>query len=370
MDYTEIRNQSILLGHLSFAKMGKEYEIYYDETNNSRLFKITDEGFNYDVKAYFILGGLIFEKGDLPSEESLSRLYDDLELQKNIKEIKFKHIKQGAVNFLDFLTKPRGQKLIDWLFKNDYWIHYAFRDNFYYSIVDIIDSMEESAFGGIDFNRELKNKLYTNIQADKQTFLKILRRFGYPNIVDQVDFIEAVIEWIEKMNQMDDFLLEYIRQSIKRHRKKSLVLLKNNREAVTIESYDDLYRQRILLFAYSEHTFDQEDVVEKRLKDPPMQISGQSINYKFVDSKDSQLVQLSDITVGILRMWLGYLEGKTIDELVKDFNNLNLKVKEVITQFQIILNKSLEENIAFKLGISSNDFEQKVAFFLNYNFSK
>lgn len=370
MDYDKIRNDSIRFCNLSFLKMNKEYQIYYDETNNSRLFKITDEGFNYDEKAYFILGGLIFEKENLPSDESIKELFDSLELQDNMKEIKFKHIKQKAENFIEFLTKPRGQKFVEWLFKNKYWVHYAFRDNFYYSIVDIIDSMEESAFLGLEYNRELKNTLYTYIKADKTKFLNILRQFGYPNITDQIGFIETIIDWIEMINQTDNFNLELIRQSIKSYKKQSLIFLNNNQESVTIKGYDDIYRNRIYMFANAKHTFDNENIVESKINNTPVKVSGKTVKYKFIDSKDSQLVQLSDITVGILGMWLEYLERKTVKELALHFNKLSSKEKESLMRFQIILKRSLEENIAFKLGISSDDFEQKIAFFLDFDFTR
>lgn len=58
MDYSEIRKIAIELGDLSKEKMDKNYQMYYDETNNPRLFRITEEGFNFSEKAYFILGGL------------------------------------------------------------------------------------------------------------------------------------------------------------------------------------------------------------------------------------------------------------------------------------------------------------------------
>lgn len=71
MDYQNIRLAAIEMGGLSLKKMNKTYEMFFDETNNPRLFRITEEGFNIDDKAFFILGGLVFEKTKSPQRRLL-----------------------------------------------------------------------------------------------------------------------------------------------------------------------------------------------------------------------------------------------------------------------------------------------------------
>lgn len=370
MDYSEIRKIAIELGDLSKEKMDKNYQMYYDETNNPRLFRITEEGFNFSEKAYFILGGLALEKEKMPSKEYIDKLFDSLKLQGNTKEIKFKHVQQEAADFLELTKKSRVRTLIDWLYRNNYWIHYSYRDNFYYSIVDIIDSMEESSYGGINLNRELKNELYRNIKKDKDTFHTLLRRFEYPNIKNQKEFIESIILWIEEMNFESNFSLEYLRQSLKNYREASLVYLEDNKDFITIEDYSDIYRHLIVLFNKSNLTFDKEDFIEKKLQIDSIEISGEKLsNYDFIDSKNEKLIQLSDLTVGILRYWMEYLEGETIEDMENEFVHLGTIQKETMVKFQEILNRSLLENIAFKHGSGSNDFEDKLNFFYEYNFT-
>ena len=65
MDYTGMIENIASLHNI--PNMDKEYVLYYDETNNARVFKLTEEGFNFDEHAYFILGGLAFEKGKINS---------------------------------------------------------------------------------------------------------------------------------------------------------------------------------------------------------------------------------------------------------------------------------------------------------------
>lgn len=369
MDYQNIRLAAIEMGGLSLKKMNKTYEMFFDETNNPRLFRITEEGFNIDDKAFFILGGLVFEKNKKPSEKVINDLYKSFNLQNNVEEIKFKNIQQKAKTFLELLEKPKVRTFIEWIYENDYWIHYSYRDNFYYSIVDIIDSMDESSFGGLSFNRELKNNLYLMIKTDKNYFLNLLRQFNYPNITNQKAFVEKIITWIETMNFDDNFFLEYLRQSLKSYRKSSLIYLENNKNLITIEDYSDIYINLIVMYSQSKLIFDEEDYIEKKIQEQSLKIGEKNLsNYRFIDSKESKLVQLSDLTVGILRFWMRYLEGKTIEELNNDLESLNYNQKKTMKQFQAILYKSLLKNMAFKHGSGSNDFEEKLNAFYEYDF--
>jgi len=60
MDLTKHYELAVELGQLE--KTDKEYRFFYDETNNPKIFKLNEDGFNYDDSAYFILGGLVLEK--------------------------------------------------------------------------------------------------------------------------------------------------------------------------------------------------------------------------------------------------------------------------------------------------------------------
>lgn len=85
----------------------RNYDLYYDETNNPRTFTLTDKGFSYDESAFFILGGIGFtnEKGTKAPE--IADLFAEFKLQGNMSEIKFRHIQQGAKNLGDLITKKR-----------------------------------------------------------------------------------------------------------------------------------------------------------------------------------------------------------------------------------------------------------------------
>ena len=225
MDYTGMIENIASLHNI--PNMDKEYVLYYDETNNARVFKLTEEGFNFDEHAYFILGGLAFEKEKILQQSITDELVDNLKLQSNMREIKFKHIQQKSKNFIELLSKPKFKIFVEWLEKNNCWIHYTYLDNFYFSIVDIIDMLPESAIGGLNFSRDLKNSLYYYIKKDKDWFVNFMKYFEYPNVTNQEQFINELLSWIERFNPtIEDFNMEYIRQSLKAHKKEDLILLK------------------------------------------------------------------------------------------------------------------------------------------------
>ena len=59
MDYTDIRKLAIEFSGLS--GMDDTYTFYYDETNNSRKFRITEKDFNSSKDEDFVIGGLVYE---------------------------------------------------------------------------------------------------------------------------------------------------------------------------------------------------------------------------------------------------------------------------------------------------------------------
>ena len=91
MDYTVIRNSTIELSNLS--GMDDTYTFYYDETNNSRKFRITEKDFNSSKDEDFVIGGLVYEGEG--REFNLNELFQSFKLQANVKEVKRQHIAPG-----------------------------------------------------------------------------------------------------------------------------------------------------------------------------------------------------------------------------------------------------------------------------------
>ncbi|WP_281738664.1 DUF3800 domain-containing protein [Enterococcus dispar] len=368
MDYTI--NYGFIKENGNVTNMNEPYMLFYDETNNPRTFRLNDTGFNVDESEYFIVGGVGFKTLNDADTAPVDKLFHGLRLQSNATEAKFKHIQQNAKDFLSLMAKPKVRCFLDWLNGIETaFIHYSFVDNFYYAIVDIVDSTDESWFMGPDFNRELKGQLYSLIKEYKDWFIELLIEVDYPNIKNHQYFITQVVEWLWTVNISDDFHLEYLRQSLKSYRNKNLVFLEDNRDGVAIDDYSGFYANCIVTYKNAYHLFDHETKIEELLNDNSIEIDCEHLkNYSFVDSKDYRMIQISDLIVGILRMWMAFLEDKNVQQIVMALKSATSEQKEYISKLQQLMRKSLQISTGFKHGIGSNDFEIKMATFIDYQF--
>lgn len=368
MDYRKIYEINRDLNGLKDTDLS--YSLYYDETNNPRTFILSDTGFNYDESAYFILGGIGFTFPVSPDAPTIVDLYKKFGLQKSATEIKFKHIRQGADDLVNLLIKPRAQVLLDWLLQTkEIFIHYNFLDNFYFSIVDIIDSLDHAGLLRKEFNRDLKDSLFTLLTQDKKWFVNLMIEVNYPNIRDVKRFVEEIISKIEEINPYgEDFILEYLRQILKSARNKGLPLLQDNVDGELIDNFSLIYAQSIWNFPKATHLFDHEFEIEKILQDNSVEFDGTKLNYDWEDSKNNKLLQLSDLVVGILRYWTAFLNETPLDELDGRLKSLSNEQRIGLKKLQTVMIDSLNVNSAFKIGIASNNFELKVLFFLGYDF--
>lgn len=351
--------------------MNRKYRMYFDETGNARKFRITDEGFNSDEKEYFILGGLASKK-EIPLHK-VEYLFDKFKLKESQQEIKFKHITYKAKDFLELLEKPLVQELIDWIFDNNYWIHFQLFDNFYYGIVDIVDSLEIQV---TDFNtqRELKTALFNALKANRDETLNIFRKYDYPNVETPKEFLEDILvlikdyrgseDYVETLRGGNTYIFEILEHFIQKSMESDLVFLQANIPRLLIDEYYQLYLTRITNFKNSKLIFDHEVEVERHFSE----IGVKAKNFKFVDSnpfkaqnegkyideKTHKLVQVSDLIVGVLRM---YFKHATLDagkhfEKLRQVLGINSIQEEYYKKFITILNRSVNENLMFRMYVT------------------
>lgn len=99
--------------------------------------------------------------------------------------------------------------------------------------------------------------------------------FEYPNVTNQEQFINELLSWIERFNPtVVDFNMEYIRQSLKAHKKEDLILPTSNKAGVMIENYYSVYANSIVSYYNSEHIFDEEYTIQEKLEESPVEFSG------------------------------------------------------------------------------------------------
>lgn len=368
MDYEMLYEFSRMLNGTTNTE--RNYDLYYDETNNPRTFTLTDKGFSYDESAFFILGGIGFtnEKGTKAPE--IADLFAEFKLQGNMSEIKFRHIQQGAKNLGDLITKKRTIVFLDWLNSTErVFIHYNYVDNFYFSIVDIVDSLNYSELLGQGFNRELKDALFDVLTKDKEWFVHLMIDLKYPNITDINLFVTSIASRINEINPAgENFYQEYLRQILNGMKNKNLPFLEENVDGQLIDNFSQLYAQSVYSLPYSNHLFDLETKIKEILQDEPIMFGDKKLNYDWEDSKNNQMLQLSDLTVGILRYWTSFLNETPFEELNNKFRAMTVLQRQEIEKLQSVMNKSLRISSAFKIGTGSNSFERKVSFFLDYDF--
>lgn len=361
MDYTEIRKLAIEFSGLS--GMDDTYTFYYDETNNSRKFRITEKGFNSSKDEDFVIGGLVYEGEN--RQFNLDKLFQLFKLQSNVKEVKRQHIAPGKT-FLECINSPKLRLLLKWILDNDVYIHFMAMNNLYFGIVDIVDSLTDdtklSALP-LDYISLMKNVLYKYINADIEYIHSIFLKYNYPNIQpDNVQpFCEDFIAWIENIsveNEREYFGLESVCQLLKTARKKdNLCFLSYNEDLILMNGYEGLYIQPIYMFPYSQHIFDEEVEIINKLKVFPISVDNQVLcNYAFVKSESSRWIQLSDVIIGILGKMFLYANSKSKSEIINENIKLNDMQKENISLLKSLVDKSEKKCLAF-IHFTANFYE-------------
>lgn len=366
-DITLIRDKNIQMHGLK--NVDKNYTFYYDETNNPKKFRITSEGFNVSESDFFILGGIVYRSESHIPDEKVDALFAKLITQHNMKEIKFRQASNGAKDFYSTMKAKKIALVLKWLEENNIWIHYSYRDNLYYGIVDLIDTLEDIFLLPFGIVVKMKTVLYKYIKLDQEGFINILRSYNYPNISDVDGFVWSVLDWLfekEFDDWEEDFLIEYLRQSLKSKRKDGLPLLENNINFELISSFEDIYLNRIIIFCNSFHYFDEEATIKEKLSDLHLTLNDRQLNnYEFLHSHENKFTQVSDIVVGIIRNWLSYINKSSIEEIQEDISNCIGEELDNVIRFVDILKNSQKENRAFEHWSIDLHTAEKISSFLD-----
>lgn len=361
-DVGEIRKYTKMLA--PSADFDGVYTFYYDETNNIRKFHLKEYDFNSAFSNNFVLGGLVHE-GSAPD---IQPLIDSFQLQKSVKEVKFKHIAKGG--FLDCLKSNKLVLFLKFIKSSDLYIHYSSLNILYWSLVDIVDSAishsEVSQQLGCQFANTLKNDLYKLSKIEIDSVILLFRKFGYPNIKE-----DAVLPFIEELSglfigYLDDmdfhFGLESLRQILKEAKKKgSLPFVMDKEDFVLIKDFSHFYLRPIYMFNNSMHIFDNEDSIAELLAGYKIVDDSKEVNnYSFVDSQSNQLTQLSDILVGLIGKLHGYLNTSSRDKINSDFCQLNLTQSENIDLLLNLIDEAHDKNIGFLHATDSYEEMSKI----------
>ena len=336
---------SVLNGIDTLENIAKDF--YYDETNNYRKVHLKDTKLNFEGDGDFVLGGVVVDKN---IEFDFTNLHKQIKLDKSAKEMKFKHIAKG--DFLKVIASKKLKTVLEFIVSNGISIHLQRLNIFYWSIIDIIESVMPELSREMTLNHiHIKNSFYRILIAKKNDTLKILNEFSYPDVESEnlslfyTKLIDIVKDNIDSNNIMDFILLKVLEIGSKQE---EAVFIQNEERGILLDDFSTFYRYRALMFPNSYHYFDNEILIEEKLSNFDNTFNGKKLdNFSFVDSQQANMIQLADVTVGYFARLFNFCKGKSSQELNAIRKKLGKNELEVLKLSKIIIDSSDKENTAY-----------------------
>lgn len=322
-------------------------QIFYDETNNFRKFRLDEMGLNAPNDP-FVLGGIALGEGKF--------LEGWVDLRKAIgaqaTDLKLKHIAKG--DFEATLAERRLSLVLQWLIDTGTMTHYNVLDPLYFAILDIIDSLQADDRFDIDpVHQELKGELHYAVLQDLPAFLKLMHGYGFPDVPREkaCEFLNDVDRFVRSRVPEDrnaaTFLLKQTLRKASRVRDLELAFLHDNESGELITNLAHWFMHSVYTFKNAIHVFDEETEVQKYLGKFDIYDGNRRVAYSFCNSKASVGVQASDIVAGLFGRYFRYLNAHSIRELVtreKDYTDIQ---KENLARLRMIVQRSM----AFSWGL-------------------
>lgn len=156
------------------------------------------------------------------------------------------------------------------------------------------------------------------------------------NIDDFLNFCLKIVH--QGLNKIDDRFLDTRKELVdlliivfQNSRAKELSFLETNEDLqyTLIDNFAEFYRHRTWLFIYSKHTFDEEKHVSPKLTSSVQYYKGDKIlNYIFADSLSEDMIQVSDIIVGILGKYFTFINQVNSSNIEAELATLNSMQKD------------------------------------------
>jgi hypothetical protein len=348
------------------ADFDSEFRFYYDETNNIRKFYVQENDFNSSFDLNFVLAGIVVEN-NIPD---FTTFLDSLKLQSNIKEIKFKHIAKGTLT--ECLKSKKLSSFFKLLAESDLYIHYSIINIFYYSIVDIVDSAISNSpaalKAGLQFAMNLKNDLYKLSKFEKESVIELFYSYQYPNIKKEsiLGFVRDLTGLFQKYENTQEFHfgLTSLKQILNESEKiESLPFIMNETDYILLKDFSQFYLRPLYTFKNSKHFFDREDQIEPIIDSFKLVDKGTIFKpYRFIDSKEDMLIQLSDILTGFIGKFSEFINTHSKKEIMVIVKTLDDIQKRNLCLYLNILEKSNNKNVGFFHHVTSIDYLNKVRF--------
>lgn len=351
MDYTKLRKTAIDFACAKCSIDPKCFDLkntfYYDETDNIKKFRIRESGFNVASDCHFVLGGVTTECNI--TFEELKNVWG-FQNDNDILEIKSTNKSVFKGSFADILKSSKLSSFIQLLIEKSCYIHFYNLNILYYSLVDIVDSVSNTDL--LPFYDQMKTMLYLIFKEDLTSSASLLYKYNYPNIKDSelLNFLKDIIILIDSYSNSENHLEYAIPLCIlKKHiqfglQQNALPFIQDNVDHEPIEGLGDFYLQKLYMYPYAKHVFDNEEYIKGVFDNKSIEIDGHSINnYCFVDSKSNVLIQVSDLIVAILKRYFKFCD-RSKESVDSDINHFTDQQMNSFVMLNKILKNSLDYN--------------------------
>lgn len=347
--------QERLVDSEAYRKRGLSYT---DETNNLVKFRVKNNSFNTDNR-YFLRGGIFIptknpHSMDNKIQKDISNLFNqfDKDFQdrfKTAREVKYRLLVTGKRNdLIKILLNENIQKIIHWMYVNNYLIHYGIVDNIYYSIADMLEPLIKTSS---DENYPIKEAwLFKSavteiVYKNKTEFISLIQKYNLPNL--QPISIEPFYNDLKRFinNHIEELTDESLIQDTLIFLKKEFdfdtaeTLLSGNKENVLIDKYIETYTVWVSSFPRSYYVIDKQKVVEDEFKE--LHIPKRLAIFRDSQSRNKgKGLQLADCIVNILKVYIDYINSLTPEKILTI--NKERKNNSAMVELAMILRRSRE----------------------------
>lgn len=346
-----------------------KYYFYYDESGNIRKLHIDKNNFNVEICDYFVLGGLVFS--EKPEEQVIIREKFQKYMPLPNEELKCNYICTKSKNFLDVLKQEKLNKFLDFCLEQNFIIHYEVLNFLYWSIVDVIDSINvEIGVNDKNVLDNIKNLLYLVCKENYKQLASFFSQYNYPNLKENTksDFLKGIISFTKNSKILNYSEKAILLQFLEIGFASELIFIKNNPDNILLDDFLSFYVDGIEKNLNSFHVFDEENEIQNIIKSYDLKIiENNSVfdNYVFKNSKDDFYLQLSDVIVGLIRKFRKYLFSKSSEEIENDFYDMCKIQRNNLISLLMIIKRSEQENIFFLHDIDSVSEHDKLADLIN-----
>jgi len=340
-----LRCREIVDGLTGLGNVSKDF--YYDETNNYRKFHFKSGRLNIDNVGEFLLGGVVVDMG---RSIDITELKKEIRLDKTANELKFKHVAKGSLP--DILTSKKIKAVLEFLVSKRIDVHFQRVNSFYWGIVDIIESVFLILPNELKLRHwEIKNCLYNALTTDIENTVNMLHTYNYPDIDSSKisKFYDDISCVVKKTISTNKYLCESLLYALQiGGTQDEAVFIQDEKKLILVDNYSIFYRDRLLTFPASNHYLDMEEAVKTSLDLTRNSFQGTPLlNYKFLNSHESDFIQLSDVIIGLMAKIINYCNRLTESQIISFRRNLGNTEIHILKLTEELITRSQDESRAY-----------------------